>query len=236
MISCNKNYHKLFFFLESEWLGLVKLETFRLEGFLKRVLVFQNYKAGLLRIQSCAEQIQSFFQLLERVNIRLLEESEEKFEHRLKFAEKFRDQAEVIMKYNFLIESMQSPTTPLPLKIIDCILTRIFSVKRITSKEFRVHLQFSKLLPNEQHDTKRMLWKDETTHLVCESPVYLKLGFQTLQDFKENFFKNLKEFVIKTSEFASPVSAEKLKSLVQEVDKKTLKKRLYLIQIYQYKA
>ena len=91
------------------------------------------------------------------MNIRLLEESEEKFEHRLKFAEKFRDQAEVIMKYNFLIESMQSPTTPLPLKIIDCILTRIFSVKRITSKEFRVHLQFSKLLPNEQHDTKRML-------------------------------------------------------------------------------
>ena len=40
-----------------------------------------------------------------------------------------------------------------------------------------------------------------------------------MQDFKENFFKNLKEFVIKTSEFASPVSAEKLKSLVQEVEK-----------------
>lgn len=154
-----------------------------------------------------------------RINIRLLEESEDMFEERLISAGQYRDKAEVIMKYTFYIESMTSPTTAMPLKMIDCIINRVFNYRKILPKEFRVHLHFSTLQADEQHNTKRMLWKGEITHLVYEAPLYLNLGFPNLQSFKENYFKNLKKFELKFEQNSYPISAEKIHSLVNDVEK-----------------
>ena len=61
------------------------------------------------------------------------------------------------MKYIFSIESMTSPTTLLPLKMVDCFINRLFNTKKITSKDFRVALTFSNLPAEEQYNAKRML-------------------------------------------------------------------------------
>ena len=153
-----------------------------------------------------------------RVNIRLVEEEEQKFEERLKDAGKYRDQAEVIMKYTFYIDSMTSPTTPMPLRMVDVIINKVFTTKKIHNKDFRVFLEFQKLMPDEQHNTKRMLWKGENTHLMWEKMIYLQLGYASLEDFKENYFKNLKNFYLQHSGNVYLIDRHKVKKLMQEVE------------------
>lgn len=153
-----------------------------------------------------------------RVNIRLLEEPELKFEERLKDAGKYRDQAEVIMKYTFYIDSMKTPTTPMPLRLIDVIINKAFNTKIVTSKDFRVYLEFSKLLPHEQHNTKRTLWKGELTHMVCEAHIYLHLGFPNLESFKEHYYKNLKPFNLCVNGKQILIDKLKIKKLILEAE------------------
>ena len=153
-----------------------------------------------------------------RINIRLLEESEQIFDDRLNSAGLLRDQAEVIMKYIFLIQSMKNPTTPLPLKIIDCIINRIFSSKKISTKDVRVQLNFIKLSPGDQHNTKRMLWTAEFTHLVHEQPIYIRLGIPNLHEFKEYYFKNFKGAELKFMGSSSIVKSSSLQPLIKEVE------------------
>ena len=54
--------------------------------------------------------------------------------------------------------------------------------------------------------------------MVYELPIYIRLGFANLQEFKANYFKNLKPFELSYLGKKSFITANKLKPLIKEVE------------------
>lgn len=97
-----------------------------------------------------------------RINLRLMHETEEEFENRLKIAGKFRDLAEIIMKYTNIIDGMTSPTVQMPLRMIEAIIDCLKSKdKDQLLKKFRIPIEFVALPASVQHNPKLNLWKNE---------------------------------------------------------------------------
>lgn len=158
--------------------------------------------------------------LVSRMNLRLEGEDPESYELRIQDAHKYRDIAEVIMKYTYFIEAIKTPTPTLPLVMIEQILKYIKGRSiLLTPENIRDISIYLNLPPSVRYEPKRFLWKNIETHMMDETLIYRKLGYDSMVKYKNQFFASLKPFRIFSYEYRNQlIPAEHVKKLFDEVD------------------
>ncbi|KRX00189.1 P-loop containing nucleoside triphosphate hydrolase [Pseudocohnilembus persalinus] len=117
--------------------------------------------------------------LVSRVNLKFKYESKEKFDKKLQAAEYYREMSEIFLKYNYMIDSMQSKSSQLNLEAIERILyfTANFSYKL---GELRNINQFFNLDPSIKYNFKRYLIpKQIITNNMKPQEIFKKKKYST---------------------------------------------------------
>ncbi|CAG9329916.1 unnamed protein product [Blepharisma stoltei] len=156
-----------------------------------------------------------------RINLRLLHETEAHFEERLKIAGKFRDLAEIIMKYTNIITGMTSPTVSMPLRMVEAVINRLkpkFNSSLLNY--YRVPMEFRRYPAHIHHDPRNHLWKSEITHLIEETMQYKKIGLGSIDEYKDRYYDHLAPIVLTTKIMKNPfqLNPPQIVSLINEVE------------------
>jgi dynein heavy chain len=158
--------------------------------------------------------------LVSRMNLRLYYEDPDSYEHRISEAHKYRDIAEVIMKYTYFIEAIKTPTPTLPILVVDQILKYVKGRSiTLTPENIRDINIYLNLPPSIRYESKRFLWKSSVTHMQDEAVSYRKMGYDSVLAYKQHYFASIKPFKIFSHEFRNQlIPVDSIKKLLIEVD------------------
>jgi dynein heavy chain len=155
--------------------------------------------------------------LVSRVNLRFSHEDQRKFERRLEVASELRNKAELVMRYTFMIETMSSPTTPMPRLVLEHIWRKLQG-HSYEPRPYRNPLEYFALDPEDQYDCSRFLWKGLRSHFLDETEVFRALGMRSLSEYKTAFCQALPDLKLAVQGVQYSIAPARVLRLFTEVD------------------
>lgn len=158
--------------------------------------------------------------LVSRINLMVPYDRESAFENRIAHAERLRDNAEMVLSLKQQIENMSSTLPDFPLVMIRKIIRLVKgNSKKILLRNIVKNSISDIEVPVLYKFTEIKTWKDERTHLVDETQYSRKLGFRSISELKNYFFKRCKPFVLKYWGFTPiQVTSKKLREMFREIE------------------
>lgn len=124
-----------------------------------------------------------------RINLRFIDEDEQKFEQRIAQARKYREEAEISLRYNFFIMNNNIQVPYFSIKIIENIIKYLKGKPQSFLNRYRTVETYSKMELSVKYNPKRFLWTKEISHLVDERFRLKSKGINNYSQFIQSFLE-----------------------------------------------
>ncbi|CAG9321581.1 unnamed protein product [Blepharisma stoltei] len=153
-----------------------------------------------------------------RINLRFPYDNEEDYEKRIDEAWRHRENAEKVLRFNYMVQITKKDSPDMPLRMLKKIIQFLQGFSKKNKFQLRNPLFYALIDLEVRHQPRRYLWKKERTHLIDESAEFKKKGFASCSEYKEDYLKKLPEIVIYFYSKRRQIPKDQIFSLVREIE------------------